>query len=63
MLSPAAERVVGRWSAAGTAVDALPIEGPSFWAAQEIAEVPQLIAATTAAVIGALIGPHRGRSA
>ena len=55
-LSPVAERAVGRWSAAGTTVNAMAIEGASFWAAQEIAEVPPLIASTTAAVIEALGG-------
>lgn len=55
-LSPVAERAVGRWSAAGTTVNAMAIEGASFWAAQEIAEVPQLVASTTAAVIEALGG-------
>lgn len=53
-LSPVAERAVGRWSAAGAHVDAAAIEGASFWAAQEIAEVPQLVVSTTAAVISAL---------
>jgi exosortase A-associated hydrolase 2 len=55
-LSPVAERVVGRWLAEGAHVDALAIEGPSFWAAQEIAEVPQLIKSTIAAVISVLDG-------
>ena len=55
-LSPATEHAVKRWSAAGTTVNAMAIEGASFWAAQEIAEVPQLVASTTAAVIDALVG-------
>ena len=53
-LSPAVERVVMRWTAAGVRVDAAAIVGPSFWAAQEIAEAPALITATTAALSEAL---------
>jgi exosortase A-associated hydrolase 2 len=48
--SPGIARVAARWRDAGAKVDAEAITGASFWAAQEIAEVPGLVASTTRAV-------------
>jgi exosortase A-associated hydrolase 2 len=52
--SPAAERIAGRWRNAGADVDAQALTGASFWAAQEIAEVPALVASTTRAVLASV---------
>lgn len=49
-LSPWAEKVTARWQTNGTEVNAAATSGPSFWAAQEIVEAPQLIASTTSAI-------------
>jgi hypothetical protein len=49
-LSPAAERFASRFSQAGARVDAAAVHGASFWAAQEIAEVPALVDSTTLAL-------------
>jgi len=49
-LSPAADNVANAWMASGTRVDIAPIVGASFWASQEIAEVPALVTATTHAM-------------
>lgn len=49
-ISPAMARIASRWRERGAELDVAAVSGPSFWAAQEIAEAPQLIAATTAAV-------------
>lgn len=51
---PATQRIAARWSAAGAGVDVGAVAGPQFWAAQEIAEAPGLIAATTAALAARL---------
>lgn len=53
-ISPAVERVVAHWTAAGAKVDAAAVEGPSFWVSQEIAEAPNLVTATTAPLVEAL---------
>jgi exosortase A-associated hydrolase 2 len=53
-ISPAMERVVAHWTAAGAKVDGAAVEGPSFWASQEIAEAPNLVAATTAPLVKVL---------
>jgi exosortase A-associated hydrolase 2 len=49
-LSPAALNVAGGWRAAGKCVDIAAVAGASFWASQEIVEVPALIATSTEAV-------------
>jgi uncharacterized protein len=49
-LPPAAKHRVQAWRAAGTEVDVRAIEGPAFWQTQELAECPELIGATVAAV-------------
>jgi len=49
-LSPAVERFASRFSQAGARVDAAAVHGASFWAAQEIAEVPALVDSTTLAL-------------
>ncbi|MCE3261604.1 MAG: hydrolase 2, exosortase system-associated [Pseudoduganella sp.] len=49
-LPPAAARVLQAWQDAGTSVHACTAPGPQFWATQEIAEAPALLAATGAAL-------------
>jgi exosortase A-associated hydrolase 2 len=50
-VSPFVAGVVTRWQSAGVEIDALAVSGPSFWIAQEIEEAPQLVDATTSAVL------------
>ena len=45
--SPAAARLAGQWRAAGVDLRMHRAVCPSFWASQEIAEAPALVAATT----------------
>jgi len=45
-LPPAAARVLKAWQEAGVAAEARTAAGPQFWASQEIAEAPALLAAT-----------------
>ena len=49
-LPPAAARVLKAWQDAGVAAAARTAAGPQFWASQEIAEAPALLAATCAAL-------------
>ena len=49
-LSPAALGRIQAWQAAGHRVDARALVGPQFWQTQEIAECPELVAATLALV-------------
>jgi exosortase A-associated hydrolase 2 len=49
-LPPAAARVLKTWQEAGAAVEARTAPGPQFWATQEIAEAPALLAATCEAL-------------
>ncbi|MCC6193664.1 MAG: hydrolase 2, exosortase A system-associated [Burkholderiales bacterium] len=56
-LSPFAAGVVQRWRKDGVDVDARAVSGPSFWLSQEIAEAPQLVEATTSAVVSTLATP------
>jgi exosortase A-associated hydrolase 2 len=49
-LPPAAKNRVQAWQAAGSEVDIRAIAGPPFWQMQELAECPELIAATVDAV-------------
>ncbi len=51
-LSPAARAQVQLWQTAGHRVEAHAIAGPAFWQTQEIAECPDLVAGTLAAVAG-----------
>ncbi len=60
-VSPAAERIAARWRQDGTEVDLEGVNGPSFWASQEIAEAPKLVASTTAAVTSRF-GNHAERT-
>lgn len=46
-LPPAAARVLKAWQEAGVAVSTRLAPGPQFWATQEIAEAPALLAATS----------------
>lgn len=46
-LPPAAARVLKTWQEAGVAAEARTAPGPQFWAKQEIAEAPALLAATS----------------
>ncbi len=48
--SPAAAKILNRWTGAGLAVRSAVIVGDPFWSTAEIATVPSLIEATTAAV-------------
>ncbi|MFN0163528.1 MAG: hydrolase 2, exosortase A system-associated [Burkholderiales bacterium] len=45
-LSPASQRSVDAWRAAGWQVDAFAVSGPSFWQTQEIEDAPGLVAGT-----------------
>ncbi len=47
-LSPVSQRVLQGWQAAGVDGRAQSVAGPQFWATQEIAEAPALLAATCA---------------
>lgn len=47
-LPPLAQRVLQGWQAAGVDARAQCVAGPQFWATQEIAEAPALLAATCA---------------
>ncbi len=47
-LAPASQRMLQGWQAAGVDVRAQCVAGPPFWASQEIAEAPALLAATRA---------------
>jgi exosortase A-associated hydrolase 2 len=49
-LSPASAKAIERWRSAGVDVDACAVTGASFWASQELAEAPELIASTTDAI-------------
>lgn len=49
-LSPAARTRIDAWQAAGHSVDAKAVTGAAFWQTQEIAECPDLVEATLAAV-------------
>lgn len=48
--SPAIERLVERWSAAGWQVRARVVSGPAFWQTSEIEDAPALIDATLASL-------------
>lgn len=58
-LSPAAQQVVERWRAHGAQVSASAVGGPSFWSAQEIAEAPELVAASTRSIAALLRASHQ----
>ena len=47
-LAPVSQRVLQGWQAAGVDGRAQCVAGPAFWATQEIAEAPALLAATCA---------------
>lgn len=49
-LSPAAQKRIEQWQAAGFAIDSAVLPGPSFWQTTEIEEAPALLAATLAAL-------------
>jgi exosortase A-associated hydrolase 2 len=52
-LPPAAAKAQAAWQLAGYAVHSHLVNGPSFWQTSEIENVPALITATTAALLGA----------
>jgi exosortase A-associated hydrolase 2 len=54
VLSPAAARVRAVWSGSQAVLDFAAVNGPSFWASQELAEAPELIAATTDPLLDSL---------
>lgn len=49
-ISPAAAKIAARWRQDGVEVDVEAVGGPSFWASQEIADAPKLVASTTHAI-------------
>jgi exosortase A-associated hydrolase 2 len=49
-LSAAAEKIASGWRSAGRSVDIAPVAGGSFWASQEIVEVPALVTTGTEAI-------------
>lgn len=49
-LSPVAQKRIEQWQSAGYAIDARIVRGPAFWQTAEIEEVPELVAATLAAL-------------
>lgn len=49
-LLPLSRQQIEKWTAAGFAVDAAVVPGPSFWQTAEIEEVPALLAATLKAM-------------
>ena len=49
-LSPVSQKCIEQWQSAGFKVDAKLIHGPAFWQTTEIEDVPELIAATLAAL-------------
>lgn len=57
-LSPAAASSVPRWQAAGWTVDAAAVVGPAFWQTTEIEEAPELVVATTRAILAAHHAPQ-----
>jgi exosortase A-associated hydrolase 2 len=54
-LSPAASKIAAQWQDAEVRVDCAAVRGPSFWAAQEIEEAPNLVLSTTAAIRAAFV--------
>lgn len=53
-LAPVAQKCIDQWQSAGFTVDARIVRGPAFWQTTEIEEVPELVAATLAALEGRL---------
>jgi exosortase A-associated hydrolase 2 len=49
--SPVSQSQIERWMAAGYAVKASVLRGPSFWQTTEIEDAPELLAATQAALV------------
>ncbi len=56
-VSPAAERLVSVWSAAGFDVHRQAVTGPSFWQTSEIELAPALTAATREALLDQVLAP------
>jgi exosortase A-associated hydrolase 2 len=61
-ISPSAAKIAASWTEAGSDLDIAAVSGPSFWATQEIAEAPELIAATSRSLVEQLIAPTGGVS-
>jgi exosortase A-associated hydrolase 2 len=59
-LSPGGSKAIDGWRARGVQVDAVAVTGPSFWSSQEIAQAPELVAATTRCLHALLAGLHQG---
>lgn len=53
-LLPASQAVVARWRTAGMQVQEQVVAGPSFWSTVEIEDAPELVAATTQLMQGAV---------
>lgn len=51
-LAPSSIKYVERWQTAGFAVRSHIVNGPAFWQTTEIEEVPALLSATLAAILG-----------
>jgi len=49
-LSPAADKTLGAWRAAGWLTDSAVVNGPAFWQTTEIEDAPALLAATASAM-------------
>lgn len=49
-VTPASQRIVDAWQAAGATVHAQTVQGDPFWSTQEIAECPDLLDASAAAL-------------
>jgi exosortase A-associated hydrolase 2 len=54
--SAAATKIALRWTQDGAVIDCEAVRGPSFWAAQEIVEAPELLV-TTSLAISAIASP------
>ena len=50
-VTPASQRVIDAWRAAGTTICARTVPGEPFWATQEISECPALLAATNEVLV------------
>jgi exosortase A-associated hydrolase 2 len=50
-VTPASQRVVDAWRAAGTNIHAQTVQGEPFWVTQEITECPALLAATNEVLV------------
>ena len=59
-LSPVALQTIGQWQSAGYAVGSHLARGPAFWQTSEIEDAPELVQATTQALLGTGAGADAG---